>query len=298
MLTPAQIEARYEGIGASEAASAANLPSAYMTARELYHVKRREVEPRENDPLLSFMGHAVEEPLAEWYARETGRRVQRVNATQVHADLPWMICHPDRRCVGNRVRRGLEIKQRVHADGWGPPGTDQVADEVLLQVQHQMAVMDWPVCDVICYFAGRDVRIYTVPRDEALIDALIDVEGELWHRIQVGDPPDHDYEHHATLALIQQLHPATDGKVMQLPGEIESWHEVLQEAEAKRKRYDTLVKAAKAHIMDLMGDAAIGQMPSGGEYRRAQRHNTWWTSAGEQRSTYIALTYHKPRTTR
>lgn len=298
MLTTEQIEARYEGIGASEAASAANLSTAYYSARELYHVKRREIEPRESEPLLTFLGHQLEPALAAWYERETGRKVQRLNATQHHPDLDWMLTHIDRRCVGNRIKRGLEIKTRVHTDGWGPSGTDQVADEVLLQAQHQMAVMRWPVVDVICLFGGRDARIYTVPRDDGLITSLIDLEGELWHRIQVGDPPDFDYEHRATLAMLQKLHPATDGKVIELPAVAQGWAEALTDAREQERIFKAAKDAAEARIRALMGDAAVGQLPHGGEFRRSRRTQRYYNAEGEQTSQYMALSLHKASTTR
>ncbi len=292
MLTREQEEARYEGLGGSEIASAANLPDAYYSARELYHIKRRELEPRTDDPVLSFLGHGVEAPLARWYAEQTGRKLLNVRTTRRHRDLHWMLAHPDRIVANEKPRRGLEIKMRAHVDGWGPPGTDEVPDSVLLQCQHYMEVLRYQVWDVVVLFRGVELRIYTIPRDKALIDRLIDVGGEFWHRVQVGDPPDLDYEHRATNALIDWMHPQTDGRRIELPPEALSWHEVLEDARAHVARYEKVKDAAKAHLKDLMGDAAIGALPDGSAYRRSERSRTYHNAEGEQRARYMALSFH------
>lgn len=300
MLTREQIEARFDGIGGSEAASAAGLPDAYYTARELYHLKRREIEPREEHPLLAFLGNAIEAPLAQWYAQETGRRLRNVHKTRYHRDLPWMLAHADRVAVGEQKknRRGLEIKMRAHTDGWGPAGTDQVPDPVMLQVQQYMEVYNYPLWDVIALFRGADVRTYTVPRDRTLADRVIDVEGEFWTRVQIGDPPDHDYEHRATNALIDKLHPATDGRVIELPAELLAWHDVLEDARTQIAMYDKAKDAAKNRIKHAMLDAAVGMFPDGSSYRRSERSRTYHNAQGEQRTHYMALSFHRPPKTR
>lgn len=292
MLTGEQIERRTAGVGGSDAAVIAGL-SSFMTARELFHVKRGELDPAsmESDPLIR-LGHGIEPVLAKLYTEETGRKVHNVNITQEHPDLDWMIAHPDRRIVADGVRRGLEIKMRVHGEGWGPPGTDQIPDDVLLQVQHYMEVTGFDLWDVIVLIGGSTIRIYTVPRDREMGARLIDIEGEFMHRIATDNPPDLDFEHRTTQRLITALHPHTDGRIVQLSHEANAWREVMADAELHRKRYADVERAAKNHILDLMGDASVGMLPDGSMFKRAERSTT---RANGERSKYIALTYKQPR---
>lgn len=273
MLTNEQIELRLKGVGGSEAGVVAGR-SERMSALELYHVKRGELAPEAAEAdggLLAWLGHEVEPVLARWYEREVGCKVRRPRATRRHRELDWMLGHPDAFAVGRK--RGIEFKMRARAEGWGLPGTDQVPDDVLLQCQHYLALFPrieaW---EPVALIRGTEIRRYEVPRDQGLIDALIDVEGEFVHRVATGQPPDLDYDHRTAVALQARLHPGTDGRAIELPPEALAWHEVLADAKAHISRYEKVADAAKAHLLELMGDAAIGFLPDGSAYHRKEVH--------------------------
>lgn len=296
MLTQDQLEARASAIGGSDHAVLMGR-SPWMTARELYHLKRGELEAPPGDPLLAFLGHGVEPILARWYELETGWKTRQHHSTARHRDLDWMIAHPDRLVAGpsRTDRRGLEFKMRLSSRDWGPSGTDEIPDEVMAQCQHYMEVTRRPLWDVVALFCDiGDVRHYTVPRDRTLADRLIAQGGDFIARVRAGNPPDLDYEHRTALGLIHALHPGTDGRVVQLPPEAEHWHAVMQDARRERDQFDRVVTAARARLEHWMGDAAVGLMPDGSGYFRKQVTRGGYEVAP---TTYIDFRHKKgPRT--
>lgn len=293
MLTQEQIEARAGAVGGSDQAILIGA-SPWMTAAELYYLKRGELERDPGDPLLSWLGHQVEPILAQWYELETGWRCRNPGGTVRHRDVDWMIAHPDRLPVvprGSGDRRGLELKMRVQATGWGPSGSDEIPDDVMLQVQHYMEVTRRPVWDVVAWLLGPcDVRHYTIPRDRSIGDQLVATSGSFMARVRTGRPPPIDYSHATALGLVQQLNPETSTRTVRLPDEAQHWHEVLVAARAERDRLDTVADACRARIEHMMGDAALAFLPDGSSYDRKLRSRGGFTV---EPSTYWALNHRK-----
>lgn len=265
-LTREQHEARAQGLGGSDAPIVAGV-SDRMTALELYFLKRGEFEQDEDDgDLLSWLGHQAEPILARWYQERTGRRVQRCNRTLVHREHDWMLGHVDRLVVGEP--RLLEFKMRVHGRGWGPDGSDEIPDDVRVQVQHYLAVTGREAADVVAFISGRDIRLYPIPRDEALIERLIDIEQEFWLGVELGQPPALDHAHPSAHELMQILYPGTNGQIVPLDAAAVHWAQVLEEATELRRRYQRVRDEARAHLLEQLGEAAIGQLPDGSDLRR------------------------------
>lgn len=133
-------------------------------------------------------GKHLEPAIAAAYAEETGRKLRRVNRLLRHHDLEWMLASLDRVVVGER--RLVEIKTaRFASEEWGQAGTDEVPDHYRLQVIHQLGVTGYDVADIVVLFAGSDLRIYTVPRDEDLLADLVGLEGAFWAAVEAKSLP-------------------------------------------------------------------------------------------------------------
>jgi predicted phage-related endonuclease len=131
-------------------------------------------------------GRALEPLIRQRYADETGRRVQVIEDLLRHPQHDWMVAHVDGMADG----RVLEVKTARSDVGWGEPGTDQIPEAYLIQVQHYMVVTATPVADVAALIGGQDFRIYEVPANAELQEALIEIEAEFWQRVQNANPPD------------------------------------------------------------------------------------------------------------
>jgi putative phage-type endonuclease len=194
--TPTQRELwlaeRRLGLGGSDAAAALGW-SPWKTPLKLYLEKRGEIaeEDISGKPVVEW-GCRLEDVIADAYAEKMGVKVARVNSILRHPKYPFIGASLDRRVVG--VPRGLEVKTTSFMAGrdeekWGETGTDQVPIQYRFQCQHYMAVTGYAEFHLAVLVGGNDFRIYIIPRNDIMIDAMIDLEVEFWRGVQNGIPP-------------------------------------------------------------------------------------------------------------
>jgi len=276
-LTSEQLAAHNSAIGGSRAAAVCGW-SRRMTQQEAYLLYRGEIEPRRMDDETAWMGDKLEPTIADHHAEVHERKLRRCGTTLRHREVPYMIAHPDRLVVGER--RGLECKWRMHADGWGPAGTDEVPKDELYQCVHYLAVTGYEAWDLEVLFGGVDFRTYTIGYDQGAVDGLIRAEGEFWQAVRDGVEPALDYNHPTAVNVMQRLHRGVDGRTL-LVGQhvdetIRHWHGVREDALKHRARYDRMAREAKAHLLDVMGTAAELVIPDVGSYvRRHERPRSY-----------------------
>jgi putative phage-type endonuclease len=180
--------ARQTGIGSSDAPIITG-DAPWGDLLTLYAVKAGIIDPPNIESAPMAWGLKLESTVAEWFTEATGKKVRRANTIRRHPQHPWMLASLDRVVVGEPWE--LEIKTaRFAGDEWGESGTAEIPAHYLVQVQHQIAVGGFAGAYVAVLFAGSDPRLYTIPRDEALIEALIELESEFWQAVKDGTPPD------------------------------------------------------------------------------------------------------------
>jgi putative phage-type endonuclease len=184
--TPEWRKRREGGIGSSDAPIIAGV-APWGDIRTLFAEKVGWAAPTIETRPMSWGKH-LEPAIAAAYADETGRALRRVNRLLQHREHPWMLASLDRVVVGER--RLVEIKTaRFASEQWGSAGSDEVPDHYRLQVLHQLSVTGYEVADIVVLFAGSDLRIYTVPRDEALLADLVALESAFWSAVQAKSLP-------------------------------------------------------------------------------------------------------------
>jgi putative phage-type endonuclease len=175
---------RRRGIGGSDAPAILGV-SKWRTPLDIYLEKRGEGEPQPESPAMRW-GTALEPVVRQAYADLTGETV-RVPGLLVHPERLWMLAHVDGLTESGRL---VEIKTARMADGWGEPGTDEIPDAYLIQVQHYLSVTAISVADVAVLIGGSDFRVYEVPADADLQGVIVAAEVDFWDRVQTGRPPD------------------------------------------------------------------------------------------------------------
>ena len=150
-------------------------------------------------------GRRLEPVIREKYAEATGLTVAKPEAMFVSEEHPFMIADLDGVCDGGRL---LECKTARTARDWGEEGTDEIPEYYQTQVQHYMAVTGAQACDVAVLIGGGDFRIYTVERDQELIDLLIKEESAFWNQHVVPHIPPAP----VSLSEIAAAFPTSDGK--------------------------------------------------------------------------------------
>lgn len=255
---------RKTGLGASDAAPVAGI-SPFRSALEVYLEKTGQLPAQLETPAMRW-GLKLEETIAAAYTEETGLSLEPGEFTR-HADYQWMIATPDR--IGPDRLVELKTANAFAAGEWGDPGTDQIPEHYLLQVQHQMEVYECGRADVAVLIGGSDFRIYTVARNDALIRRLVEIEAEFWDRVLSNRPPDPSWAHPSTPALIAAMYPITDESIeldldaLELTRQYEEAKAAEAEAEGQKHR-------AKSELLLLMREAGVGLLPDGRQWRRKQ----------------------------
>ena len=213
------LEARKQGIGASEAAAAIGI-SPYQSQLELWMIKTGRLAQTEEDPFQSahapmYWGNILEPIIAEHYTKLTGRKTRRVNAILQHPDkdLSWMLANLDYSVVGDGTVQILECKTagEYGAKLW----KDGVPHYYQCQVQHQLAVTGKQTAEVAVLLCGQEFRVYRIERDDEFIAQLIRLEREFWSYVESNTPPPADGSDSADQAL-RALYPRDTGETINL----------------------------------------------------------------------------------
>ena len=238
---------RRKGIGGSDVAAIVGL-SPWVTALDVYEQKLGLVPPVETTEAM-YWGTMLEPAIRQAYSDRTGFAVEKPEKPFVHPKYTFMRANLDGLVINdNRI---AEFKTASTSHGWGEPGTDEIPEYYLTQVQHYMAVTDKPVCDVALLVAGRDFSVYTVEADKELQEQLIEIEAEFWDKVQKHIPPEPaTYEEFQRIR--KQKFPAS--------GCLEADEEVIQtvreylQADDEEKAITARMGELKKRIAELLGD--------------------------------------------
>lgn len=262
---------RKSGVGGSDVAPILGL-SPFKTAFEIWLDKTNtdlEQSPVDELERVQF-GRLMEDIIAREYARREGVKVRRRHELVRHARYPWMIASPDRLIDGKRC--GLECKNvdamAFRLGDWGEPGTDQAPDEYVLQCQHYMIVLDYPVWHLAACVGGNRLVTFVIERDKELAEMLVEAEHTFWQCVEQRRQPDIDYAHRTTPDVLRRLYSGTNGETIYLGEDIAHWHHVKEQADRIAKQYGDISTGARNHILEAMGSASIGMLPDGSAYRR------------------------------
>lgn len=264
--------------GASEAAAACGR-SKYSSALELYLRKRGEIDDIESNEAMA-MGNRLEPVILDMYEERIGRKIVRKLPMFFSREFEFMAATPDgmdyythpalpltrlpttwdefdfTASIDAKASTGRRFDSTGEdVDSFGVDGTDQVPIEYLLQGQQQCAVMGVSRVDFPVLFDGRQLRIYTVQRDDDLIAEIISAEKELAERIINGDPPEPDVQHSGTLKLLQKMQGCEVGKVISWPEELAAKWQQLDQIKSQLKILEKSKDALSAELFAAMEDA-------------------------------------------
>lgn len=279
-LTERQLEMRRTGIGASEAA----VPAGYhpfMTAWDLWNAKVNGIVEAENNAMRA--GSYLEPAVAKWYSDETGNAVHKCQ-TRRHRKHRWMLATADRQVVVDG-KRGKLVEIKVpgrRGDRWGYD-SDSVPPYVLFQAQQQMAVYEQEEVDVAALFLQtRELAIYSIKRNEELIQSLIEINGNWWRTYVVAnEPPPMDGSSGASDWLRQRF-GSPDQELVPATAEAEEWARSYASAQELIKSGE-LVKDLNGNLLRLeIGDHAGVVGPWGKVTWKPQRGRTNWKAVVEE----------------
>lgn len=277
------LEHRKTGIGGSDVAAILGL-SKWRTPLQVFQEKRGEVASQPDNNAMRW-GRYLEPVVRQAYADETGREVRVPTAMLRHPKHSFMVANIDGVTGGDyEPPRLFEAKTARTAEGWGEPGSDEIPQVYLLQVQHYMAVTAIAVADVAVLIGGSDFRLYEVPEDRELQEMLVEAEAEFWSRVQRGVPPDP-----VSYADMQARYGrASRAASVVASVDVERAVARLRTIKAERDALDAAEEDARAVVMAALGENDTLIDPAG------KTLCTWKASAPAKRLDTAAIKAEHP----
>ena len=233
------LKARTTGIGGSDVAAILGL-SKWKTPLQVYQEKRGEIAPQADNDAMRW-GRYLEPVVRQAYADETGREVRVLDELVRHPLYEHMIANLD----------GFVLPTDGPRRVFGEPGSDQIPQPYLLQVQHYMAVTGFVVADVAVLIGGSDFRLYEVPADAELQQMLVDAEAEFWARVQAGEPPEP-----VSYADVQaRFGRASKAGTVLADADVQEALTKLRELKTQAKHLELVEEQWKAVVMKAMGES-------------------------------------------
>jgi putative phage-type endonuclease len=264
------LAARTASIGASESAALFGLaPEGRESEFSLWAKKAGMVEPEQIDEEWLFWGAALEQPIADRYAKRTGHKLwtpPNAFCVAVHPRLPFLTATIDRwiiEAAGRTERGDLEIKNvgAFNAD-WREDGAAALPLYVQAQVQHQLAVTGFGWAVVAALVGGNKLETFEIERNPEFIAELEAKAEEFWGKVQRKEAPPADGKTATTKAL-KRLHPDDNGETMELDAAAVELAAELEAAKAWKKAGEDAAEEAGNKLRAILGANTYGALPDG-----------------------------------
>lgn len=248
------LELRKKGIGGSDSAAIVGL-NRYRSPFDVYADKLG-LKPEIPDNEAMRQGRDLEQYVAERFMEATGKKVRRRNAMLQHPEYPFMIADIDRWVVGENA--GFEAKttsvlnRAKFNQGEYPPS-------YYVQCVHYMAVTGAERWYLAVLVLNNAFHVFTIERDDAEIQALIEAEKDFWENHVLKQIPPTPDGSGSTSELLKQMFPeAREREEVALYGHEEKIQQYL-ELDARVKELTLERDAIKQELQLALANAEIGR---------------------------------------
>ncbi|MDO8371187.1 MAG: YqaJ viral recombinase family protein [Burkholderiaceae bacterium] len=178
---------------ASEAAAAIGIDPR-KPQRDLWHCKTLQIphtgKPEECDATTAtnarYWRNLLEPLVASVYTKRSGNALRRINQLACHPDHPWMQARMEWEVVGNP---GVNLMRYVNVGGQEAEDWSQgLPMHERVNALHLLAVTGKQAVDLAVLICGRELKIYTVRRDEPLIERVMKLEFLFWRCVDRNEP--------------------------------------------------------------------------------------------------------------
>jgi putative phage-type endonuclease len=254
-------ELRRQHVGASEVGALFGVHP-QLTRWELHHIKAGTLDApdlSDNDRVL--WGQIVEPAIAAGVERLHGWSLQNVRV--YHSDDAGLGATLDYRRIKAGDKNGpvdmKNVDRLVRRDWEG----DEPPIHLLLQVQAQMALTGAKWGALACLIGGNELEIHEYDRHQPTIDKIKREVTAFWQEVRNGTPPTPDFQRDA--ARVAELYGQPTPRTVDLSGHnrIQQLLETERLASERKNQWDKAQQAAKAEILDALGDATHAHLPDG-----------------------------------
>lgn len=235
---------RQRGLGGSDAGTIMGV-NKWKSKFQLYLEKSGEYYEEVNNDYVYF-GNLLEDVVAKEFERRSGKKVRRKNQMLVHPEHDFMLANLDRVVVGEKALLECKTTSEYNLAEWEG---DEVPASYLCQIQHYLAVTGYEKAYVAVLCGGNKFIWKEIPRDDELIDIIIENEKQFWEdHVLAGISPAIDGSDAAS-DLLKKLYPTDNGESImftekedQLLDALESVKNEMAELEELKKRYENQLK--------------------------------------------------------
>jgi putative phage-type endonuclease len=258
------LKLRRTGLGGSDVAAIAGL-SKWATPLSVWLEKTGTYVPDDDNASEAMeWGTLLEEPVANEVARREGLELVELRAMLAHPDRPYMLANLDRTVVtdphavyaGPGVYEG-KTTNAYRADDWT---RGRVPYAAALQTHHYLAVTGWEFAYIGVLIGGQRLEVRRVDRDDELVELVLALEAEFWHRVETLDPPTAVAADDELLGVVWQ---AVEDETAELSDELLEVVEERGRAAAELATAKDRVKALDARVKFALGEASVGTGPDG-----------------------------------
>lgn len=238
------LDARRAGIGGSDVGAIMGF-NQYKSAYQVFLEKTGQYH-EEVDNEAVYFGNALEDFVAQEFAKRTGKKVRRLNKMLVHPEHDFMLANLDRVVVGERAVLECKTASEYVKEAWEG---EEIPASYLCQVHHYLAVTGFEKAYIAVLVGGNKFIWKEIERDEEFIQILIDREKDFWENHVLKDvaPPIDGSD--ATNELIKKMYPQDDGTAIMLTKDddvlldaIDSISSEIKALEQQKKEYENQLK--------------------------------------------------------
>ncbi|MED4116560.1 YqaJ viral recombinase family protein [Priestia megaterium] len=251
------LQYRQTGIGGSDASGIAGV-NKYKSKLGVFLDKKNPIVSNESPSEAAEMGHIMEPVIREVFKKRNPHlKVYQSNFMWRSIKYPFMIANVDGLIKDPQRGWGiLEIKN-MSEYRLKEFGEEEIPIEFIIQGSHYMETLNLDFCIFAVFIGGNKYREFHLERDDAVIDALVEIEEDFWQNHILSDvAPDPDGSESSGQALAT-MYKAEDKKpkdeILELPStakELTQAYEYYneQEAEMKKKKDE-----AKQQLQKMLG---------------------------------------------
>lgn len=250
------LEERRKGVTATDISAISGL-NPYHTIYDVFLEKLDLIEPMQETAPMRW-GRKMEPVLADVYAQMTGATLINPGLL-VNPEKSLMRGTPDRIVVDPETGEWLKVVEIKtagirQASRWGEPGTDDIPDEYLCQVQWQMGITGLTEADVIVSIGGQEPVIYTVERNNLMINGLYDRAFKFWNDHVVPKEPPQVDESESAAEMLARLYNRADLDAIESDATVDSYVKQLETQKAFLKVAEDNVRYYENKIKEIIGD--------------------------------------------
>ncbi len=246
------ISQRRKTIGGSDASGIVGL-SKYSSRFSIWADKTGRL-PDKPDNEAMRIGRDLEEYVARRFCEQNGKAVRRKRAMLYNAKYPFAHADIDREIVGEDA--GLECKTTSTLDVKQFYGVE-FPEQYYVQCVHYLAVTGKARWYLAVLVFGRGFFTYTLERDEAEIEALMQAEKNFWDSYVIPDSPPPPDGSEATTETLSTLYTDSANSTVELFGR-ESVLEEYAGLKAQKKAIDNRISEIENLIKSDLKESEHG----------------------------------------